>query len=618
MTRRARRTVLATAMLFGVLAPNAVAANETYHVSKTGSGTTCAQGAPCLLSQALANTKDGSAADSDTISLPVADFTGGAGDALNVNDAGQANLHIVGQGRAQTLLRPVVSGIPFRIAAPNVTVSAVTLDGGSSSTGPATVDVSSGSSLTLDDAKVAGRDFGSATVALSGSGSADLTVRDSEVSLSTLADPSPRTIALTGSGGQHGTLTVTGSTVTLDGPANGTFGSAISTAGDYDTTITGTAVRVSSAIPNLTNRPYAVTLGAAFTARTATITDSVFAGGAGIQVGVSPIDTGSFATTIRRVSVDAGDVGVADDPNNQGFPRALNLLPGAAGSIDVRDAAIAEIINLYDVTPTCSDISQAKTSGNFGMAACTGLTDTGGNLGALWPADTAATVFAAGVSARTALTTAFTPGAGSILIDTGGAANGVGVAGVPALDVAGHPRLIDGNDDCIARLDRGAIELQGHVLDPCPSVPTTTVPDTGNPGTDPGTGPGTTPAATPVLGSLALKPGSPVRKKALKAAFTFTLNTGATVAVRLDQLVKGKRVGKRCKTSGKLPRKARACTAVTKRGTVSVAAAAGATTVVLGRLSKRTPAAGRYRLTLVATGTGGVSAPRALTFTIKR
>jgi Tol biopolymer transport system component len=148
---------------------------------------------------------------------------------------------------------------------------------------------------------------------------------------------------------------------------------------------------------------------------------------------------------------------------------------------------------------------------------------------------------------------------------------------------------------------------------------------------DGGPGPGTTTVAAPVLSKASMsarrfrvgKKATAVsaRKRApVGTKFRFTLSATATVAIRLDRLTKGRRVGKRCLKATSRLRKRKPCDRASKKGTLTRKdLGAGARSVAFsGRVGARKLSPGRYRATLTAIAAGGSSKPVALAFTVVR
>jgi Tol biopolymer transport system component len=111
------------------------------------------------------------------------------------------------------------------------------------------------------------------------------------------------------------------------------------------------------------------------------------------------------------------------------------------------------------------------------------------------------------------------------------------------------------------------------------------------------------------------------RRKRAKAGttFRFTLSDTATVRIRLEQLKKGRRSGKRCVKPTRKLRRHKPCTRGVLKGTLTRRAlTAGAHRVAFsGRIGRRKLARGRHRATLTAIGpTGLKSASTTLAFRI--
>lgn len=86
-----------------------------------------------------------------------------------------------------------------------------------------------------------------------------------------------------------------------------------------------------------------------------------------------------------------------------------------------------------------------------------------------------------------------------------------------------------------------------------------------------------------------------------------------------EQLVSGRRSGKRCVTATKKNRAKRACTRTERRGSLTVAGKPGANGLEFrGRVGSRTLKPGRYRVRVVASADGTTSKTMTRTFTIVR
>ena len=140
------------------------------------------------------------------------------------------------------------------------------------------------------------------------------------------------------------------------------------------------------------------------------------------------------------------------------------------------------------------------------------------------------------------------------------------------------------------------------------------------PGPGPGPGPGPADDRTaPTVTGLAISPRRLHRKRLKTPVLQFTLSEAATAVVTVERLVKGRRKAGRCVTRP-LPRRGKRCTKAKAAKRLSQALPAGAASLRIALGSRRRPpAAGRYRVTLVATDTAGnASAPQRVTLTVAR
>jgi hypothetical protein len=104
-------------------------------------------------------------------------------------------------------------------------------------------------------------------------------------------------------------------------------------------------------------------------------------------------------------------------------------------------------------------------------------------------------------------------------------------------------------------------------------------------------------------------------------AWRYTLSEAAQVAIRIDRLLPGRRVGRRCLAATRARRARPRCTRALLRGTLrrTGVRAGPRSTPFTGRLGRRALALGRYRATVTATdAAGNVSRPRSITFRVVR
>lgn len=112
------------------------------------------------------------------------------------------------------------------------------------------------------------------------------------------------------------------------------------------------------------------------------------------------------------------------------------------------------------------------------------------------------------------------------------------------------------------------------------------------------------------------------RKRRVKTGTTFRyrLDRAAAVKFTIEQRIKGRRVGKKCRTKTKKNARRKSCVLYKRKGTLSARGKTGVNRKRFnGRLRKRALRAGRYRATAVATTTDKFkSAPKRVSFRIVR
>ncbi len=185
-------------------------------------------------------------------------------------------------------------------------------------------------------------------------------------------------------------------------------------------------------------------------------------------------------------------------------------------------------------------------------------------------------------------------------------------------DLAGNPRVLDGNGDCAAVQDKGALELQGHAT-PCPAPISSSTPP---------------PPAKPVAGTIAnltispssffAAPSGATISKSKKAKKTY----GATVAYRDSQIAtttftvlsvtQGRTQGRSCKKPSKTNKHGKRCTIYTPLGSFTHVDVAGANSLRFsGRINGKTLAKGSYKLQAVAHDAAGNGTVVSKEFKIK-
>ncbi|MFN2616939.1 MAG: hypothetical protein ABR581_07410 [Thermoleophilaceae bacterium] len=193
------------------------------------------------------------------------------------------------------------------------------------------------------------------------------------------------------------------------------------------------------------------------------------------------------------------------------------------------------------------------------------------------------------------------------------------------LDLAGAPRIADGNLDGVETLDRGAYEVpQPAAAPPCASEGGSVTGGDGSAGGS--SGPPQEDQSPPFLSELTLKPGAfhPARRgpaimRSTGARLGYRLSERAQLRLRIQKRRLGRRVRGRCRPTTRRNRRRAPCARyVTLRGILSLKRPAGPSSVHLsGRLRGRRLRAGRYRLRVGAIDAAGNRAkPRRIRFRI--
>jgi hypothetical protein len=191
-----------------------------------------------------------------------------------------------------------------------------------------------------------------------------------------------------------------------------------------------------------------------------------------------------------------------------------------------------------------------------------------------------------------------------------------------ATDLAGKPRVVDGNGDCIAVQDKGALELQGHAA-ACPTAvsPSTTLKSL--------------PLLTVPLGvisALTISPSSFVPapsgatiakakgkpKKKYGATISWRDSQPATTTFTVLSEVKGRKQGKSCKKPSKSNKRGKPCELLIKMGSFIHVDVSGANSLRFsGRLKGKALAKGVYKLQAVPRNATGSGLTVSKSFTIK-
>ena len=159
-----------------------------------------------------------------------------------------------------------------------------------------------------------------------------------------------------------------------------------------------------------------------------------------------------------------------------------------------------------------------------------------------------------------------------------------------ATDLAGNPRVTDGNGDCVAVQDKGALELQGHSA-PCPAA---TSPTTGKSPPLLVLKPSITALKLSPSSFLAAPSGATIakakgkRKKKYGARISYRDSQSATTTFTVLSEAKGRKQGKTCKKPSKANKRGKPCKLLVTMGGFTHTDLAGANSLHFsGRLKRQ-------------------------------
>ncbi len=333
-----------------------------------------------------------------------------------------------------------------------------------------------------------------------------------------------------------------------------------------------------------------------------TVESSLITGG---RVGFNSqaVPPASASLTLRGVTIDVASPGVSDLPPDRHPIYVRTTMPGAASST----ARVERSVFLEPIY-------------TFVEAGSTVKVDCFDSI--LTPPQESATTACGAANGNTAATAAETfvnPFAGDYHLKPGspavdGAASELSANESPT-DLEGNPRLLDGNRDCLARIDRGAYELTGQAADPAtcqPVQPPVGKPPVGNPpAIDP----------PPVLDRVSLSPRRFRAKGAKRGTrVRFRLSEAAKVTMTIERVLAGRRQGNACRAPSRRNRRAKKCARYLKVGALAYSAKKGSSSIAFsGRLGRRTLTPGGYRARLRARDKSGKkSAERRVAFRVLR
>ena len=322
---------------------------------------------------------------------------------------------------------------------------------------------------------------------------------------------------------------------------------------------------------------------------------------------------GALALTVSASTLDAGAPGTAADAaGTNGVDVAAKGGPGGVVNTSIQGSIVLE---KQVATAAAGDHASVGCSYS---AVPTQAQAEGGGSGAI-----ACTSGVAGNTEVSPLASLFPePLSGYQLSPSSSAVDSVPASAVAlpfgitpsATDLAGAPRAVDGNGDCIAVQDKGALELQGHSA-PCPVA--TAI---GAKGLPPVTSAITALTLAPSSFSAAPKGAtlSKAGKKKYGTKISYRDSQAATTTFTVLLPVPGRMQGHSCKKPGKANKHGRHCTLYKALGSFTHSDTAGANSLHFsGRLHGRKLAKGSYRLQAVPHNAAGNGAMVNKDFTIK-
>jgi hypothetical protein len=185
-------------------------------------------------------------------------------------------------------------------------------------------------------------------------------------------------------------------------------------------------------------------------------------------------------------------------------------------------------------------------------------------------------------------------------------------------DLAGNPRVVDGNGDCMAVRDKGALELQGHGI-ACPPTPIVIAKDVPSIPLPAITGLTISPSS-----SFAAPSGATISKASKKAKKTYGASVSyndsqvATTTFTVLSQTSGRTQGKACKKPSKANKHGKHCTILTVLGSFTHSDTAGANKLHFsGRVKGKKLAKGSYTLQAVPHDAAGNGEAGSKEFKIK-
>lgn len=333
-------------------------------------------------------------------------------------------------------------------------------------------------------------------------------------------------------------------------------------------------------------------------------------------------ESGAEATetlTVSASTVDAGAPGTASDAAGvQGIEAVAKT-----GTKSIADVSIQGSIVLERQSASSTGGAQANIGCSY-SAAPSQTQAAGGGTGAI-----ACATGSSGNTEVSPLASLFAePFSNYQLSPTSSAVDSVPASALSlpfgltasATDLAGNPRVVDGNGDCVAVQDKGALELQGHSA-LCPSATTTPI-------LSPTPAKTTAKPLAGILTSLTLSPSTffpapsgatvSASKKKYGTKISYRDSQAATTTFTVLRESSGRKHGKSCQKPSPKNKHGKRCTLLTKVGTFTHTDKAGADSLHFsGRIKGKKLPAGTYELEAMAHDAAGNGATVSKSFKVE-
>ncbi len=320
----------------------------------------------------------------------------------------------------------------------------------------------------------------------------------------------------------------------------------------------------------------------------------------------------ALTLTVSASTIDAGVPGTAaDTAGTTGIEALSSAVSGSAANVAIQGSIVLEKqIASYAAGDTASvgcsysAVPSQSQSAGAGAGAISCANATNGNT----EASPLSSLFPEPLSGYQ-----LSPGSGAVdSVPASAIALPAGITPSPT-DLEGHPRVVDGNGDCVAVQDKGALELQGHSACPVAVLPINSQ----------------VKASAGVLSHLALSPsafypapsGATISssKRKYGTRITYADSQAATTTFTVLKQSTGRRQGSSCRKLSRSNSHGKRCKLLTKVGAFTHADRAGTASALhfSGRVRGKRLSAGLYTLQAAASNAAGRGPVATAHFTIR-